>query len=94
MMVIENTFKRRMPMTCKELITYILANNLEDEPVFKDGNFVGFITAGEAAEKLNVGVATICVWVAQKKLDGVIFGDRMYISADCKLKMENDDVSK
>lgn len=80
-------------MTCKDLIAYILTNNLENEPVFKDGKFVGFITAGEAAEKLNVGVATICVWVARKQLDGILIGDKLYISADCVLKQENCDVA-
>ena len=90
MMDIENNFERRMPMTCKDLIAYILANNLENEPVFKDGKFVGFITAGEAAAKMNVGVATICVWVAQNRLDGILLGDRLYISANCELKPENN----
>lgn len=73
-------------MTCKDLIAYILANDLENEPVFKDGAFVGFITAGEAAVRMNVGLATICVWVAQKRLEGILIGDVLYIPADCKLK--------
>lgn len=75
-------------MTCKELIAYILANNLENEPVFKDGRFVGFITAAEAAEKLDVGMSTICVWVSQKRLEGFVFGDVLYIPATCELKPE------
>lgn len=66
-------------MTGKELIIYILVNNLENEPVFKDGNFIGFITAGEAAVKMNVGVATICTWIHQGKIPGFVFGDRIYI---------------
>jgi excisionase family DNA binding protein len=74
-----------MLMTGRDLIIYILANGLEDEPVFKDGKFVGFITASEAAKKLNVGVATIYVWVHQKKLDGVIVGDTLYIPANIEL---------
>lgn len=79
-------------MTCKDLIAYILANNLENEPVFKDGRLVGFITAGEAAEKFNVGLATICVWVSRKQLDGVLIGDRLYIPATSEVKLENNDV--
>lgn len=75
-------------MTCRDLMIYILSNHLEDEPVFKDGRFVGFITACEAAEKFNVGVATIYVWVSQKRLSGIIIGDVMYIPADCKLSEE------
>ena len=77
-------------MTCKDLIAYILENNLENEPVFTDGKFVGFITAGEAAQKMNVGMATVCVWVAQKRLDGILIGDVLYIPANCKLKTENN----
>lgn len=75
-------------MTCRDLIIYILSNHLEDEPVFKDGKFVGFITAREAAEKMNVGVATIYVWVTQKRLDGILIGDTLYIPANCKLLEE------
>jgi hypothetical protein len=44
-------------MTGRDLIVYILQNNLENEPVFKDGKFIGFMTEGEAAEKFDVGVA-------------------------------------
>lgn len=69
-------------MTGKELIIYILSNNLEDEPIFKDGKFIGFITAGEAAAKLNVGVATIQTMVKLGQLDGVTIGDTVYIYAN------------
>lgn len=77
-------------MTGRDLIVYILANGLENEPVFKDGRFIGFISAGEAAARLNVGVATVCVWIAQGRLDGVQIGDMFYIPADCELKMEDN----
>lgn len=76
-------------MTGKELIIYILANSLEDEPVFKDGKFIGFITAREAAAKMDVGEATIWTWVSQGRLEGTLFKtlrDDLYIPADCKLK--------
>lgn len=78
-------------MTGRDLILYILSNGLEDEPVFKDGRFIGFITAGEAAAKLNVGVPTICVWLAQKRLYGIQIGDTVYVSADCKLEDLNEE---
>lgn len=48
-------------MTCKELIIYILENNLLDEPVFDGERFVGYVTDGDAAEKLNVGPASLDV---------------------------------
>jgi excisionase family DNA binding protein len=69
-------------MTGRDLILYILSNNLEDEPVFQNGKFIGFITAAEAAAKMNVGVPTICVWVAQHQLNGIRIGDQIYIPAD------------
>ena len=75
-------------MTGRELILYILENGLENEPVFKDGKFIGFITAGEAAARLNVGVATVYVLVTQRKLDGVIINDTLYIPANFKYPIE------
>ena len=75
-------------MTGRELIIYILENHLEDEVVFKNGKFIGFMTAGEAAAKMNVGVPTICVWVSQGKLDGFQIGDMIYIPANSKSPME------
>ena len=73
-------------MTGKDLIIYILQNNLENEPVFQRGKFIGFVTAGEVAEKLNVGVATVYVWVYQKRLDGILIGGTLYIPADFELR--------
>lgn len=66
-------------MTGRELIIYILSNRLEDEQVFKDGVFIGFLTVAEAAERLNVGIATIYMWVRQKILTSVRIGDTTYI---------------
>lgn len=76
-------------MTGKELVIYILANGLEDEPVFKDGKFIGFITLGEAAVKYNVGVATVRVWVNQNRLPAVKIGAEIFIPANCELAPEN-----
>ena len=69
-------------MTGRDLIIYILANGLEDEEVFQDDKFIGFVTVGEAAAKLGVGVATIYVWISQQKLKGILVGDTMYIPAN------------
>ena len=49
-------------MTGKELILYILQNNLENEVVIKDGVFVWLMNEEEAAAKFGVGVATIKAW--------------------------------
>ena len=56
-------------MTGKELIIYILKNNLEDEPVIKDGVLIGFMTRVEAAKKFGVGTATIQVWIEHGLLE-------------------------
>lgn len=71
-------------MTGRDLIIYILANGLEDEPVFKDGKFIGFITTGEAAVKCNVGIATIHAWIKQKKIEGILVNEGLYIPGDFK----------
>ena len=69
-------------MTGRDLIVYILANNLENESVFKDGSVVGYITASEAAAKANVGIATIYAWVNCGLLNCMIISGNMYIPAD------------
>ena len=58
-------------MTGRELILYILANGLEDEPVVKDGRLLGYMTMLDAALQFNVGTATIISWVENGLLEGV-----------------------
>ena len=77
-------------MTGRDLILYILSNTLENEPVFKDEKFIGFMTAGEVATKLGVGVTTISVLVALGQLEGYLIGDTLYIRADYKLPEETN----
>ena len=77
-------------MTGRELIIYILANGLEDEPIYEDGKILGFITAIEAAEKFNVGLATIKVWINEGTLDGIRIGEELYIPANADLKETNN----
>lgn len=72
-------------MTGRDLIIYILQNGLEDEPVFKDGKFIGFMTAIEVAEKMNVGVATIFTWWGHGMIDGVVCGGTLYIPVNFTL---------
>lgn len=76
-------------MTGRDLIIYILSNNLEDEPVFTDGKFIGFITIGEAAEMLNVGVATIHAWIDLGWLPGIRVGNLIYIPANFVSPLDN-----
>lgn len=74
-------------MTGRDLIIYILANDLENEPVFKDGTFMGFMTVDEAAKKLGVGVETVKLWIQQERLKYFKFGDSYFIASDCKLSI-------
>lgn len=69
-------------MTGKELILYILQNNLENTVVLEDGFFVGFMNEEEAALKFNVGVATIRAWYSCKWMKGTKIGDSLYFRKD------------
>ena len=69
-------------MTGKELILYILQNNLEDTVVLDGGFFTGFMTEGEAAVKFNVGISTIKAWYQCRWLDGTKIGDSLYFRKD------------
>ena len=66
-------------MTGRELIVYILENGLEDDPIYENGRFIGYMTAMEAAQKFDVGVATIWVWAMSGKMDGLMIGGTLYI---------------
>ena len=71
-------------MTGRQLILYILLNDLEDEIVFKDGVFIGFMTEEDAALKFGVGVATIRAWYQSKTLDGMEIGEHIYFLRNIK----------
>ena len=68
-------------MTGRELILYILANNLEDEQVFKDATFVGVYTPAAFAIKCNFGIATVNAWVQLGKIESVRVGNSYLIPA-------------
>ena len=65
-------------MTGKELIMYILRNDLENEIVVKDGVFVWLMDEDEAAVKFDVGVSTIRAWYICGMLSGTKIGGRLY----------------
>lgn len=69
-------------MTGRELILYILENGLEDEPVFKNGKFIGFVTTEEVAVKTGVGLATVYAWINQERLKSVAVNEGVYIPAN------------
>ena len=76
-------------MTGRDLIIYILSNGLENEPIVKDGKLIGFMTVEEAATKMNVGSATIVVWVLQRRLPFVSIGESIYIPMGTNSPLEN-----
>lgn len=65
-------------MTGRDLIMYILQNNLENEVVIKDGVFIWLMTEEEAAVRYDVGVSMIRAWYACGMLSGTKIGDRLY----------------
>ena len=65
-------------MTGKELIVYILQNDLENEIVIKDGIFVWLMNEEEAAVKFGVGIAQIKAWYVCGMLSGTKIGDHLY----------------
>lgn len=72
-------------MTGRDLIVYILENNLENESVFSNGTFLGFVTPNEFASKKGVGVATVFTWIFRGQLDHVKIGKLYLIPANCEL---------
>lgn len=76
-------------MTGRDLIVYIMENRLEDQEIIEDGRIIGFVTPDEAATQMNVGTATIYVWIWQKRLPAVRVGDRFYIPANFDPPVEN-----
>lgn len=69
-------------MTGRDLVIYIMKNNLEDEEIFKNGIFLGCMNENEAAAKFGVGVATIRVWFQHNVLKGTKIGDSIFILKD------------
>lgn len=70
-------------MTGRELIVFLLKNNLEDEEI---GDILSqwFMSEVEAAEKFNVGLSTIEAWFNHKQIDGIKIGSTIYISKSTK----------
>lgn len=75
-------------MTGRELIMYILENNLEDEQIFKDGKLIGFMTIEEVAAKNNVGRETVITWLKLGKVKFVVIDGFICIPANFKIKEE------
>ena len=77
-------------MTGRDLIIYILQNNLEDKEVFENGKLLDFMTDSEAAKKFDVGLYTVRCWVERKQLPGVIFETPCFIPANAVSPIKGD----
>lgn len=65
-------------ITGRDLIIYILENNLEDECISDGENLLGFMTEEEAAKKFNVGINTVRVWYKLSMLKGIKVGEKIF----------------
>lgn len=77
-------------MTGRDLLCYIIDNNLLDEPVFSDGKFIGFLLDEEVAKRFGVGTATIRVLANMDKLEGINVNGKLYISITSIVKYERE----
>ena len=76
-------------MTGRELIMYILENHLEDEPVFQNGTFVGYMSDKKFAEMLGVGLATVHTWILLGRIQNVVtIGNSVLIPINCSICTE------
>ena len=68
-------------MTGKDLIIYILQNDLGDASVIEIMNKV-LLTEDQIAAKFRVGIETIRVWQALKIINGICLMGKMYYYND------------
>ena len=66
-------------MTGKDLILYILQNNLENKEIFETGTFLDFMTINKAASTFGVGAATVHYWVKLEMLPSITIGNEVFI---------------
>ena len=62
-------------MTGRDLIMFILQNNLENAEFFTNGKIPGLMTVEEAAVKFNTGTITVEIWFIR----GDVIGKKLYI---------------
>lgn len=85
-------------MTGRDLILYILKNELENEEIFdENGSFKLGMGVKDAAVALEVGEETVKAWYKLGYLEGVKINDDLYIFPDVPvlkevvtLKQENE----
>lgn len=81
-------------MTGRELILYILQNNLENEDVFRDDRFMLLKTLGEVAEECGVGKETVHIWAKLNMIPSAFIGETLYIPANYISPLRNTNDTK
>ena len=72
-------------MKGKDLILYILMNDLEEKNVIdENGVIIGFMTIEDAAIKYGVGVSTVRAWINEELIKGFRVADNILIPANEK----------
>lgn len=66
-------------ITGKDLLIYILENDLLNEPIVANGRPIGFYTEDDAAVAFGVGRATIRLWIERGDVEAVLIGDAWFI---------------
>lgn len=66
-------------MTGRDLIMFILQNNLLDTEFFTNGKIPGLMTVEEAAVKFNTGTITVEIWFTRGDVRGIVIGKKLYI---------------
>lgn len=71
-------------MTGKELIMFILQNDLLETEFFTNGKIPGLMTVEEAAVKFDTGPTTVEIWFAMGDVRGIVIGKKLYIYENSK----------
>lgn len=71
-------------MTGKDLIMFILQNDLLDTEFFTNGRIPGLMTVEEAAVKFDTGTITVEVWFTHGDVRGIVIGGKLYIYENTK----------
>lgn len=67
-------------MTGKELIVYILSNNLENVKLGPDTlEILGYITKDAFAVKNRAGLSTVDAWILMGRIPFVTIGNKVYV---------------
>ena len=66
-------------MTGRDLIIYILENNLENTSIVKDEKPIGLITIDKYAALKNVGTETVKAWILKNHVESYLLKGGIYI---------------